>query len=133
MSTMSQSISKLLYQSNKSFKPIDDLIWSDDEEDINEKYIIKQNICNKTYDSDDESNSTIYEDSRMLRDIDDSSLIDREGRLFDHHRSKFSGSVKVDKYIKSNIKITNTKKPNEYKQEFPNVPYDVKFILGTYT
>lgn len=34
-------------------------------------------------------------------DIVDSLLMDREGRLFDHNRSIFSGSVKVDKYIKS--------------------------------
>ena len=132
MSIASQ-VSSSSYRSNRSLRKIrpEDLEWSDEEDDINIKYAtIKPNTVIKTEDSDDDESSTMYDDTRKLRDIDDSSLIDREGRLCDHKRSMFSGSVKVDKY-KSN-KITSTKKPIEYKQAFPSVPYNVKEILGKY-
>ena len=139
MSIISQTSSTSTNRSKKILLKPEDLIWSDEEEDINDKYIIKQNInSNKAYDSDEETSSTyMNEDKEKYSsriDIDDSSLIDREGRLFDHNRSIFSGSVKVDKYIKSSktTKLSNNiEKPQEYKQEFPNVPYNVKFILGS--
>jgi hypothetical protein len=93
-------------RSKKILLKSEDLVWSDEEKDINDKYIIKQNISsNKAYDSDEETGSTYMNEDKdrynSSMDIVDSLLMDREGRLFDHNRSIFSGSVKVDKYIKS--------------------------------
>ena len=101
-----------------------DLDWSD-EEDCDEKYLVKHN---PVAGGDDESLDSFQINEK--KENVESSIVGEE-RLADHRRSKFSGYIEVDKMTRNRVSLNAATASAESRPPYyPDVPSNVRKILG---